>query len=45
VFRKHHVDPALLEGDPRRVFEAIEDYADPAAGLTAWPVPGAPSLY
>lgn len=40
-----HTNPALLERDPRRVLEAIEEHADPAARLTAWPVSGALPLY
>ena len=34
-----------LGADHRRILQAIEDHADPAAGLTAWPASGGPVLY
>jgi len=34
-----------LGADHRRILEAIEDHANPAAGLTAWPRIGVPLLY
>lgn len=34
-----------LGADHRRILEAIEDHANPAVGLTAWPRIGVPLLY